>query len=234
MKAVIFDFDGTLTCEGQNVWRELWRCLTYDVSERSLYVHTYKCFLKNRLTYDQLNFWAAQKFRKQDFNIADLDIIANKIKLIDGFEETIKILHNAGFSLHIVSGGISDIIEKVIGKKLLSYFDSINANSLHFEDGYFFSDIIRTKYDFEGKATFIEEIKKTGIKSEDIVFIGNSNNDEWAHKSGCKTICINPEDTCSEDRTVWNDLIYNMTDLRQLLPIILQKSQTRKSEEIEK
>lgn len=234
MKAVIFDFDGTLTRRDCSVWKEIWRNLTYDISEKSLYIHAYKCFLKNRLSYDQLNSWAAQKFRKQDFNIADLDIIASKIKLMDGFEETIRILHNAGFSLHIVSGGVFEIIEKVIGKKLLSYFDSINANSLFFEDGYFFSDIIRTEYDFEGKAVFIEELKKTGIKSEDIVFIGNSNNDEWAYKSGCRTICINPEDTCSEDRTVWNDVIYNMTDLRQLLPIILQKNQAKKTEEIEK
>lgn len=234
MKAVIFDFDGSLTCRGCSIWKEIWRSLTYDVGAESFYARSYQDFLNKKLSYKQLNDRTIKKLKKQDLNIADLDIIAKRIKLIEGFEETIRILRNLGFSLHIVSGGVVEIIEKVIGKNLLPYFDSINANSLCFEDNYFFNDIIRTKYDFEGKAVFIEKLKEIGIKREDIVFVGNSNNDEWAYKSGCKTICINPEDTCVDNRTVWNDVIYDMTDLRQLLPIILQKRQPKKIEEIEK
>lgn len=219
MKAVIFDFDGTLT-KGFDVWKATWKTLTYDVGKNSFSVSSYVDFLNKKITYEELNQLNLEKFIEMDMNISDLHFIAKKIRLIDGFSDTIKALYNKGFSIHIVSGGILNVIEKVIGEDI-KYFTSINANKMHFGDGYFLDRITRTKYDFEGKALFIKElIRKTGIKSENITFVGNSSNDEWAYKTGCKTICVNPENTCADNKRIWNEVIYNMTDLRQILPLI--------------
>ena len=41
MKAVMFDFDGTITKSNGNIWKELWNDLGYFTGQESLY----KCFI---------------------------------------------------------------------------------------------------------------------------------------------------------------------------------------------
>lgn len=233
MKAIVFDFDGTLT-QGCSVWESAWKTLTYKVDKNSAFVTNYRDFLNKKMTYDELHQSTLNRFIKMDMNIADLDFIANKVKLIDGFSDAIKAIYDKGFSMHIVSGAITNIIERVIGKDL-KYFSSINSHEMQFGDGYFLNDIVQTKYDFEGKFRFIEKLKKEeDIKSENIIFIGNSNNDESACKSGCRTICVNPYDTCYDNKEVWHEVIHNMTDLRQILPTIYKINEKIENNELMK
>ena len=37
MKAVFFDFDGTLTCKSPNIWKSIWEELGYDTGAGSEY-----------------------------------------------------------------------------------------------------------------------------------------------------------------------------------------------------
>jgi FMN phosphatase YigB (HAD superfamily) len=60
------------------------------------------------------------------------------------------------------------------------------------------------------------------LKPEEICFVGNGDNDEYAHLSGCKTICINPEETDGNNKTLWHTTLNNVTNLTQLLDEILK------------
>ena len=40
-KAIVFDFDGTLTKKDQNIWKMLWEKCGYDTGPKSLYVNLY-------------------------------------------------------------------------------------------------------------------------------------------------------------------------------------------------
>lgn len=87
------------------------------------------------------------------------------------------------------------------------------------KDGYI-ANIIGTRYDHEGKATFIKELCETKwCKTEDIVFIGNGWNDEWVSSTGVKTICLNPDKSDFENIDVWNKVIYtnDLLDLEKEL-----------------
>lgn len=63
-----------------------------------------------------------------------------------------------------------------------------------------------TKYDFEGKADFIRKIaKKEKLKSpSEILFIGNSDNDEYAYRSGAQTLCFNPKNANFRNKRIWH------------------------------
>ena len=71
------------------------------------------------------------------------------------------------------------------------------------------------------------------MKAEDIIFVGNADNDEWVHKSGCKTICINPQNAEITNKEKWKKVYFDVTDLRQ---IFQEKSndKTTKKEDITK
>lgn len=226
MKAIIFDFDGTLTYKSRNVWKAIWQDLGYDTGKTSYFAQIYMEFMRKEITHQDWCDKTCEKLLDKAMGIEELKAVASEIKLINGFEETIKALHDEGYSLNIVSGCVGGVIRAVIGKENLKYFDTISANKMIFDEGGYLEDIIGTKYDFEGKALFIDDFKqKTGCESKDILFIGNGHNDEWAYLSGCRTLCINPEDTCSANRSVWHKAVDNMTDLKEILPFILGREQ---------
>jgi len=51
MKAVIFDFDGTLTEKRGNLWKKIWSTLGYEIGEGSYYMRLLNSFLDNKLTH---------------------------------------------------------------------------------------------------------------------------------------------------------------------------------------
>jgi len=226
-KAVFFDFDGTLTYKGKNIWKSIWQELGYDTNKDSYYVQLFKDFMSNKITHQQWCDLTCEAYIQKGMNIDVINKLVKNIKLIDGAVETFKELKKQGYSLHIVSGNIIDVIEKVLGQNI-KYFDSINANDLYFDENNFLTYIKGTNYDFEGKAKFINEYKQiTGAKAEDLFFIGNGDNDEWAYLSGCHTICINPENAEISNKNKWHQTIENVTNLKDILPTIMVKEQKK-------
>ena len=222
LKAVIFDFDGTITKKGNNIWKAIWKRLGYDVGPNSYYRELFKNFLNNEITHQQWCNLTCQAFieRKMDYLI--LKSIAEETQLCDGALETFKELKKRGFSLHIVSGNIKNAIAVVLGENI-KYFDSINANKMIFDENGELSYIEGTKYDFKGKAKFIENLKnKNNLKSQDIIFVGNGENDEWVYTSGCKTICVNPESNVNfKNQQIWNKCLGNVSDFKKLINEII-------------
>ena len=221
MKAVIFDFDGTLTQKAENLWKAIFKTLGYDVvSSKGEYKTQFRDFLSGKINYQEWCDQTCDSYRQRNFTQEMLFDLASKIKLIDGVDEVFKTLYKKDIKICVVSGNFIDVIKYAL-KDLTNYVSSINANIVEFDNQKVISKIYGTDYDFEGKAKFISRYcKENNIKPEDVWFVGNGDNDEWAHMSGCHTLCVNPDKTDPNDRQKWHYSIENMQSLVEILPII--------------
>ncbi|MEG1500275.1 MAG: HAD-IB family phosphatase [Clostridia bacterium] len=220
MKAIFFDFDGTLTYKSPNIWKTIWKSCDYDTSADSYFADLLKRFMKKEITHQEWCDLTYVEFAKAKFNVLDLNLLADNVHLINGLKQTLKVLKENNVDIHIVSGNIVQVIARSLGT-LTKYFSSINGNRISFDERGVISHIKGTTYDFEGKAKFINEYKeKTGLQSSELVFVGNGDNDEWAHLSGCKTICINPDETDSSNFVKWHLVKDNVTDITDILPLL--------------
>lgn len=215
-QVVVFDFDGTLTLQKSNItiWENIWIKLGYDVKEcRDLQ----KMFIQKEITYKEWCDRTENKFLIKNLHRDDIESIANNIKLLPGVDETFKMLGQKGIKIYIVSGSILLIIQRVLGD-LYQFIDGISANQFWFNESGFLDRIVGTKYDFEYKADFISGLSiDLQISPKDILFVGNSLNDRFVHKSGAKTLCINPILADISDSLAWNDYIRDCKDLREIL-----------------
>ena len=216
-KAIVFDFDGTLTNEKQNIWRLLWAWCGDDFGKDSLCNKLYKMHhIDQTITREQWFKATEMVFKAKKMTRYNIIDIAKNIKLLSGVKETIEYLHSLDYDLYIVSGGIKDAIYTALGDHV-KYFNHIECNYCSFGNFGELSKLVPTHFDYEGKADFIEILKTQGYAPEDITFIGNSVNDEWVHQTGCKTVCVNPTNTNYKDCQKWNKVFLNVTDLRQIL-----------------
>ena len=220
MKAVFFDFDGTLTYKSPNIWKSIWSNLGYEVGEGSEYKRQLNAYLNGDITYGEWTNQTLDKYKDKKMNLSLLNRLANIIKLIHGASETFKKLTDSGYSLHVLSGNITLAVKQVLGENL-KYFTSINANNFLFDNNGNLTDIIPTEFDFEGKAEFIKKyIERHNCSAEDLYFVGNGINDEFAYTAGCTTICVNPYKEVDLNTTKWNYIIQDMQDLSEILKYI--------------
>ncbi len=226
MKAVIFDFDGTLTHKTINTWKQIWIKLGHDtVSEDSIYKKQMSDYVNKVTTYQQWCDQTCKYYRMGAFSKSDFEELANNMVLIDGLEDFLKELKVNGYKLHIVSGNFVPVIKTAL-KQYVAYFDSINANDLVFDKNDVIEKIVGTNYDYEGKPRFIEEYcQKHNISPNNITFVGNGDNDKWAYLSGAKTILINPDTDSKNNNTIWHKQINNVTNINTLLPLILNNNE---------
>ena len=220
-KAVVFDFDGTLTIgRANNVWKMLYIALGYDIGEGSNYKNSFLSF-KNK-EYDYASWVKVNKsdFIKAGLNKTIFNQVLTEVKLIGGLEKTLKSLSEQNIKLFVLSGNIKYAIRKVLGD-LANYFTEISANDAIFDSNGNLTELIATKYDFEGKADFIVKVREElNIEPDEIVFVGNGSNDIWAYKSGAKTICVNPKDAEENNNEKWHTVLKSVKDLSEILEYI--------------
>ena len=128
-------------------------------------------------------------------------------------------LYAQGVSLHIVSGNIIDVIEIILGESV-RFVDCIKANDFVFDENGNLAQIIGTKHEFIGKANYIKELcKLNGYNPDEVCFVGNGGNDEFVHLSGCKTVCINADDTDANNTNIWHKSlnVNNLTEIEKEL-----------------
>ncbi|WFF71814.1 HAD-IB family phosphatase [Proteiniclasticum sp. QWL-01] len=217
-RAVIFDFDGTLTAgeSKDTTWEKIWIELGYDKTECK---NLHKKFNDNEITHEE---WCKQTeimFCAKHLHRLTVEKVAKRIHLIKGVKQTFDELKKRDIKIYIVSGSIGTVIEVVLNN-LKKYVESTMANIFVYDAGSgFLKEINGTKFDFEGKADFIKQVAKDlKIKPEEILFIGNSINDKFARSSRARTLCINPILTDPSDSTVWDNYIELCKDLTEILP----------------
>lgn len=219
VKVVVFDFDGTLTRTGNKYssWQLVWLYLGYSLDDCGRY---HRKYVNQEITHQEWCDITAEYFIKKGLSIADVEKVSEKIELIDGTIETIKKLKERGVKVYICSGAINEIIENVLGENY-ALFDGVSCNKFSYDKNGKLSSIKGTKYDFEGKAQYVNKIvRENGIEPMECLFVGNSDNDVWAYKSGVKTLVVNPYKITGMDRVVWKYYMEEMNDLSEILPFI--------------
>lgn len=215
-QAVIFDFDGTLTKDKLNrtTWESIWINLGY--SEKACQ-ELHQKYNRKEISHAEWCKITEEKFKERNLHKEDLEKIASKIHLIKGIRKTFINLSNEGIKIYIVSGSIDIIIKKILGN-LTQYIEEIKANHFKFNSAGFLTEIVGTKYDFEGKSYFISQVaEELNISPKDILFVGNSINDRFAYLSGAKTLCINPTLTDPSNSDIWHNCIQTCNNLEEIL-----------------
>ena len=220
-KVVIFDFDGTLTKPAKylNTWEAIWETLGYPISECEKY---HKIYSNGEINHDEWCEITEKYFIEKGCNKRHLINVALNEELIEDAREVIIELKSKGILLYILSGSIKQYIEIVLGKELSGCFAEIKANRFIFNAQGMLDGIIGTPYDFEGKARFVSKIMlDRQVRSEEIIYIGNSFNDEFVYQTGVETLCINPRGTDFYNNKIWHNYIRNLTSMKDVLPFIL-------------
>ena len=218
-QAVVFDFDGTLTQNTSNktTWEMIWTKLGYDIKIcQDLHME----FNRGQLNHEQWCQVTSLLFRIKNLHRSTIESIASDIRLIPYAEETFRTLYERGIKIYIISGSILQIMKPAMSP-LYPYIDDVKANDFCFGDNGILTGIVGTKYDFNRKADYILEIANSlKISPKDILFVGNSLNDQYAYLSGARTLCINPAVTDISNTIVWNNCIQSCADLREILAFI--------------
>lgn len=218
-KVVVFDFDGTLT-KTQNSyssWQLIWLYLGYKLDDCGRF---HRKYINKELTHQEWCDITADHFIEKGLSSKDIEEVSKQITLVEGTIDTLKFIKDRGVKLYICSGAMDDIIENVF-KDENCLFDDISCNRFNYDKQGRLKSITGTMYDFEGKAHYISKIiEENGIEPQECLFVGNSDNDIWAHESGAKTLVVNPHKITGMDRTEWKYYIEEMLDLHEILPFI--------------
>ena len=221
IKAIVFDFDGTLArckvSEMKSSWEVIWNELGYKTSDCE---KLYKEFKAKQITHQEWCDKTCVAFKKKNLDENTIKKVAAHFELYKNVKEVLEKLKQREIKLYLVSGSILQLIREIWKDELYDYFNECKANKFRFQNGKL-EEIIGTRYDFEGKAQFIREIySHLNLNSpSEILFIGNSDNDLLAYKSGARTLCLNAKLVNPDDKKRFHNSIKteNFEDLYNLL-----------------
>jgi phosphoserine phosphatase len=164
-KLVVFDLDGTLTQE-----RSIWEYIHKQLGKWYGYAEEYqKEFLAEKISYDRFCELDAEVWK--GMKVAKLIEIAKTVPFHQGADELIRYLINKGLKLAMVSSGLS-ILSPWVHQKY--GFDYSVSNDLLDEDGTVTGKVKIQVY-YDKKAEWVKRIlKQFGMKSEEVIAIGDS------------------------------------------------------------
>ena len=219
VKAVVFDFDGTLTIKNDN--KSCWQRIWYKIGDpNNLCSEYYNMYKRREINHKEWCELTLEYFKEKKLTIEQLDEIAQEILLMPDCEQVFKILKENDINIYICSGSIYTIINKVIGN-INKYVTEIRANNFVFNENVI-HEINGTKYDFEGKRKYVEEIAtKLNSDINQIAFVGNSDNDIYVGQSGARTILVNPYQVDPGIQKHWLYDLGNIDTLKKVLPYLL-------------
>lgn len=217
-KLVVFDFDGTLSKPNvlPNSWARIWAKIGRTKDDETLY----QMYKNKELSYTEWAKEVIKVYREEKFSRQILEDIAKGTILLDDSEEVLKSLYLAGIKVIILSGGIKNIIEYALGDSL-KYIYKIEAQELIFDKDDIVEGVTVLDHFIEDKSQYMTIVlKQLNLKPEEVVFFGNSKNDEDVYKTGVKTICLNPDSADFNNRKIWKDCIKKTETLSSILKFI--------------
>lgn len=218
-KAVIFDFDGTLTkpLDNHTTWEKIWIELGYDINECA---ELHRKYSVSEISHKEWCEVTERKFKNKGLSKQHLNKIADDLTLVNGTDRVIHKLVEKNISLYICSGSIDYIVKRTL-RGFINCFEEIKSNKFRFNKEGKLDSIVGTRYDFEGKANYISQISRDlDIHPYEILFVGNSLNDEWAHQSGAITLCVNPTMTNPDHPFQWTYSIRNLKNFNEIIKFI--------------
>lgn len=230
-RAIIFDFDGTLTKPGstRTTWEAIWQSLGYNDNECGLLANR---FFQGEISHTQWCQLTLEKFKARKLGYEAVTAVAANIELIGDFDECMAEIQSLGIPAYIVSGSIWDVIVTALGDRV-RFFRRIEANAFGYMPDKTIGTITGTRFDFEGKGDFVREISaELNVSPSEILFVGNSINDLHVKPAGARTLLVNPHFTSPSDRSAWDLYIPRMTSLNEILPFVDSSWQLRRSARI--
>lgn len=221
VKAVVFDFDGTLTQKKNNrsSWERIWDFLGYNNNEAvSLYVK----YKSGEITHSVWCSETAKYFIDKKLTKKQVENIGKQTTLFAGCRELFEFLYRNGIKIFICSGSIDTMISAALPHDLNKFITDKVSNVFVYDENGYLTQIVGTIYDFEGKREYLkkEVIRKYNFLPEEVAFVGNSDNDVWAYEAKVRTILINHFNVDPGNRKIWNYYIQNITNLQELIPFL--------------
>lgn len=218
-KAVVFDFDGTLTVpnNGNTIWEELWVRLGY---KREECVKLQQAYLAGEITHPEWCKRTCDAFKQRGMTKSLLEDLAKEVHLLNNVEELFTSLEKNDIRIFIVSGSIKRVIREVL-RGSLQHIERICANEMEFKKDGSLHKIIATPYDFETKARFVLELaRELDCSTKDIVFVGNGENDTFVKQTGAVTVCMNPRWTNPLDKKIWDKWLTDCDDANKIFTCV--------------
>lgn len=219
-KVVFFDFDGTLSYKSPNAWHIIDEFVVKNNKngDNDVYLAGFGRFVRGECDYEEWVNTLTVFMKRTGYNYTEFKRIKQQVKPIPELKSVFETLTKNNCKIFVLSGGIREVIESTLGDSM-QYVEKVFCNELLFEKDGKFKGMNATSYDYLGKAKCIEEfIKQTNTKPSEIVFVGNSSNDEWVWTTGVKTVCINPDNADFKNRKVWNRCYEVAENLKVVLP----------------
>lgn len=167
-RLVIFDLDGTLTQE-----RSIWEYIHKRLGKWYGFAEKYQNqFLAGKISYEEFCERDAQVWK--GMRVDELLEIVKTVPFHPGVDELINYLKQKGLRLSMVSSGLSVLSDWVHQKFGFDY--SVSNDLLH-ENG-ILSGKVKIQVYFDKKADWVKRIlKQFGVKSEEVIAIGDSSGD---------------------------------------------------------
>jgi len=216
IKAVIFDFDGTLTKNEKEAgtWYLVWDAYNDTETEKRYF----DIFLDKKITTEEWFVLINARFKKLGVTKEVLKT-ASKIKMIDGIKETFDSLSSNKIKIIILTSGIINMVEAALKPETDCITQICGGITLDFDNDGKFLKFIMPETDSERKIEGINKIiKQFKLLPEEIVFVGNDYNDETVKQSGVETWCINPNNTDITNKEFWD---YGIAECKNLQEILL-------------
>ena len=192
---VCFDMDGTLT-RTRSTWSWIHQCLGTEDEEG------YQKFVNGEITEQEfmrmdISIW---KSVKPDLCRKDLIKIFQNLPLIQGIQETVATLQEAGMKCVIVSGGI-DIAANMLANEF--GFDDVAADGLAMDENGMLTGEGVKHVDLQDKGIWVRKyIEKYDTTPERTVSLGNSFTDIPMFKNSGFSIAINADEYTESAATV--------------------------------
>ena len=218
-RAIVFDFDGTLTTERNagTTWERLWQAAGLTRDECADH---HQRFRKKELSHREWCAFTRDRFRHARLTREQVNAVARSIELAPNTRRVLEDLKQKKVHLSILSGSIKSVIREALGD-CYDLFDEVRANEIDFDDDGIVEDIIGTRFDFETKPDFIRElIRDRRLDPLDVLFVGNSVNDAWASRAGARTLCVNPIKTDPDNARNWTHSIEYRASLDQIMRFV--------------
>lgn len=214
--AVVFDFVGTLLpkIDADSSLRYIWLESGQDKARFQNILVRYSHDADDRRSYFQQ---ATELFREARITKDDITLIGKDARLIPGICDVFNVLNDAGVLIWIVSRSERQFIRAALGD-LACYVEEIKSNQFLFDSEGVVDGIRISPFDYEGKRRFVSRVAgDLSVSPQDIVFVGNSNNDASVRGSGAVTVCVSSSNTTGTDRSSWTHCCQCCDDLREVV-----------------
>lgn len=216
IKAVIFDFDGTISFQDYCTWKVLWAYL----GDEKLDKYLVDLYYSGKITNEEWETFADNHFINKKLTKKQVMEAGNNIKLLNDVHCVFEKLHESGVEIYILSAGIKTMIKQSLGDSE-KYVNWIESTDFKFDENEIYKGRIKPETDIHDKGTFISKfLQEKDFNVDEILFIGNDSNDECVSKYGIRTLCINPYRTNGHDKSIWTDCIESTESLHDIMQYV--------------